>query len=137
MPDVEFNEFKVEHPGMTDECLNAVRYGRDWASAVDDADCFEMLPPQRWSGLWNTGWEWSIFCPKPATTCPVTSADRGISLRFAGSEPHREAATAGGTVFQVEFIGRRTKVAGYHGHLDQYAHLMMVDRLISIRQVPQ
>jgi hypothetical protein len=137
MSDADFEAFKASHPGMKETCLDAVRYGGDWGSAVDDPDCFENLPPQRWRGLWNSGWEWSIFCPEPAKACPASSADGGIALRFADSAPPPHVPISEGILFQVEFIGRRTKVPGSFSHLGQYKHMMVVDRLISMRQVPR
>ena len=39
-------------------------------------------------------------------------------------------------LYRIEFIGRRTKVPGYFGHLNTYEHMVIVDRLISIRTIP-
>jgi hypothetical protein len=137
MPDSEFEAFRQSHPGMKHACLDAVRYGKHWGDVVDDPDCFEMLPPQHWSGLWNSGWEWSIFCPESAEVCPVSGAYRGVALRFAKSAPPPDVPGSDGILFRMEFIGRRTKVPGFFSHMGQYKHLMVVDHLISMKQVPK
>ena len=132
MSDADFEAFKSSHPGMTGECLNAVRFGRDWASTVDDPNCFAMLPQQRWSGLWATNGEYSTFCPDPAKECGMPN--RGITLRFTERSYFKKPPPLG--LYHIEFVGRRTKVPGYHGQLDVYAHLLVVDRLISLQAIP-
>src|SRR6185503_5767125 len=70
--DEDVARFKASFPGITQRCLDDYRYGASWGDLIDKPECFEMLPPQRWSGLWNSGWEWSIFCPEPAQACPLS-----------------------------------------------------------------
>jgi hypothetical protein len=135
MSEADFQAFKESHPGMKHTCLDEVKFGREWATAVDDPDCFQMMPAQRWTGLWNSGWEWSMFCPDPATKCK--DSYRGIALKFADSAPPPDVPISNGILFHVEFIGRRTKVPGYFDHQGQYKHLMVVDRLLSMKQVPR
>lgn len=93
-----------------------------------------MLPDQRWSGLWNSGWEWTSFCPDPAKKCDATSDRGGIWLDFA-RDAYRGPELPDG-VYRIEFIGRRTKLPGYFGHLGQYDHLMAAGRVISIQKIP-
>ena len=116
---------------MTQRCLDDYRYGGfdAWAREPDEPACYEMLPDRRWTGLWETGWEWTNFCPDPAKDCDWMSK-RGIWLRFAKGAPKVPDG-----LYRIEFVGRRTKVAGYHGHLNHYEHLMVVDHLISLGKI--
>lgn len=133
MSDNEFAEFRGAWPGMTGKCLDEVRYGGIQAWRPDDPACFEMMPAQRWSGLWNRGWEWTNFCPAPAKECPI-EADRGdIWLTFA-KNAHRGPEVSDG-IYRIEFVGRRTRTPGPFGHLNQYDHLIVVDKMTSIRKV--
>lgn len=133
MPERDYDAFRQSHPGMTDECLTAVRYGKFRGDVVDDPNCFEMLPSQRWSGLWVRGFEWTNFCSDPAKACSIFGAPGESWLQFA-DQAHLIQRPPEGT-YHIEFIGRRTKVPGHFGHLDQYDHLMIVDKLVSIRRV--
>ena len=101
-----------------------------------NGDCFELTPAQRWTGLWNGGYEWSWFCPAPAGECPITS-DQGakIWLHFTEAAYPKPAPSDG--LYRIEFIGRRTAAPGSFGHLDQYDHLVFVERLISIRKIEE
>jgi len=132
MSDSDFEGFKASHPGMSERCLEDARYGGNWVAFVDDPKCFEVSPDQRWSGLWDTNGEYSTFCPDPAKECG--SPNRGITLRFADPSYLKPSFPLG--QYHVEFIGRRTRVPGYHGQQDLYAHLMVVDRLVSIQKIP-
>jgi hypothetical protein len=126
-------QFRAEHPGFTNACFKEALSGEGPAYPTPQDGCFEMQPAKRWRGLWNAGWEWSNFCPEPVRKCPIR-ADRGdIWLEFAN--PKAEPNHPDG-VFSVEFIGRRTAKAGGFGHLDQYDHEILIDRLISIRKIP-
>lgn len=123
-------QLQGSHPGMTDACVRRIRSGEIALTGwIDNPDCFDMLPDQRWSGKWDSGWEWSIFCPDGTTKC---EANRGIWLTSKVDFPKD---LAWGT-YHVQFIGRRTRVPGYFGHLDQYAHLMIVDKFYSIQKIP-
>jgi len=133
--DAEMQQVLEGNPGLKKECLEKERSGKlrfmGWA---DNPDCYDMLAPQRWSGLWNSGWEWTNFCPDPAKDCPNESDHDDVWLDFAEGA-YRGTELADG-VYRIDFIGRRTKVPGYFGHLGQYDHLMVVDRVISIKRIP-
>ena len=135
MSDADFEAFRASNPGMTKRCLDDYRYGGIVALPDRTSDCYEMLPDQRWSGLWDSGWEWSIFCPSPAKTCSTSESNGGIALEFAKNNPAPSAALSNGTLFRVEFIGRRTKMAGHYDHLGQYKHVVVVNRMISIKRI--
>lgn len=133
--DAEIDEIRAANPGVKEVCLKKMRTGEfgafEW---MDNPDCFDMLPRQRWSGLWNTGWEWTNFCPKPAKECGTASEHGDIWLELAGERSGARSPPPDG-LYQIEFVGRRTKAPGHFGHLDQYDHMMIVDRMISIRPV--
>ncbi|MGB3471558.1 MAG: hypothetical protein WBA51_12110 [Erythrobacter sp.] len=127
--DDQFLGLRESHPGMTQACLNEIRYGGVDQWRPDDPDCFEMLPAQRWIGLWEHGWEWTNFCPVPETTCEGISGD-GTWLTFS-SKASPDANIPDG-VHRITFIGRRTKIPGSFGHEGSYKHLMVVDQIIAI-----
>jgi hypothetical protein len=132
--DADYQAFKASYPGMTQQCLDAYRYGGADAWRPDDPDCFEMTRAQRWSGLWESGWEWSNFCPDPAKDCNWM-AKRGTWLIFAkGAQDGPKLLEHG--IYRIEFVGRRTKLAGNFGHQAAYNHLIVVDRLISVQKIP-
>jgi hypothetical protein len=129
LSDADYEAFKAANPSMKNQCLNAIRYEGLSAWRPDDTGCFEMTSVRRWTGLWQTGWEWSNFCPEPAKTCNWMES-RGTWLTFANDrEPkaHRDG------IYQIDFIGRRTVAPGNFGHLGSYDHLMIVDQIRSIK----
>ncbi|MCL6679919.1 hypothetical protein LZ519_11425 [Sphingomonas sp. RG327] len=138
--DAEMQKIRAANPGMKERCLNDLRFGGVAAWDPDDPNCFEMLPAQRWSGLWDHGWEWSNFCPMPTRQqChwnegSLQEAPRGTWLTFSANAHLLRDLPDG--VHRIEFIGRRTKVPGNFGHENDYEHLMVVDRIISIRAIP-
>jgi hypothetical protein len=133
--DADFKAFRASNPGLTQRCLHDYRY-RGVEVAMEEADdpaCYHMLLDQHWSGLWEIGWEWTNFCPDPAKQCDW-EANRGIWLTFAKGAYRGQRPPDG--VYRIDFIGRRTKAPGNFGHLGAYDHMMVVDRLISIRKIP-
>ena len=125
--------FIASHPGMTERCKDIARKDTMKAFTLPVPACFKMTTEQQFKGLLNIGWEWSNFCPAPATECPVASAKGGIWTVGSGTNGLPE--TDG--IYEVEFLGRRTLQASAFGHLDQYDHYMMVDRMISARKVAE
>jgi len=133
--EANYQAFKASNPGMTKQCLDAYRYGGSNAWRPDDPSCFEMTPSQPWSGLWQNGWEWTNFCPDPAKYCDWMSK-RGIWLTFAKAA-HRGPKPLDRGLYRIEFVGRRTKVAGNFGHLGSYNHLMVVERVLSLQKIAE
>src|SRR5207253_4306877 len=121
----DYQAFKAAYPGMTKQCLDAYRYGGARAWRPDDPDCFEMTPARHWSGLWETGSEWTNFCPEPAKQCDWM-AKRGTWLIFAKGAYHGPEALEDG-IYHIDFVGRRTRVGGNFGHQAQYDYLMVAD----------
>lgn len=130
--DAEFAPISASNPGMTQACLDKVRYGGIEAWEPDNPDCYQMLPAQRWAGLWEHGWEWTNFCPDPAKRCEWM-ARRGIWLVFSEKAGADRDLPDG--VHRIEFVGRRTKIAADYGHTGSYEHMMVVDRVISIKTI--
>ena len=129
----EIENIRKANPGLKEACLKKLGTGAIGASEwMNNPDCFDMMPPQRWRGLWNSGWEWSNFCPVPAASCSIAPDHGGIWLTFPAPPTGEE--TDG--VYQIEFVGRRTRVPGHFGHLGQYEHLIVVDRQISNTRMP-
>jgi hypothetical protein len=133
MSDADFEAYKASYPGMTGQCLNAARYSGDWARPLDDPDCFEMMPEQRWIGLWAHGWEWSNFCPDPAKDCPASSEH---DIELTGTKEIRSKLWVPWGPYRIEFIGRRTRIPGHFGNNGASEHMIVVDRVISINQIP-
>jgi hypothetical protein len=91
--------------------------------------CFKMTEPQRWVGLWRSAFEGSNFCAAPAATCTDAVTDENVWLDW------RSAPEPDGALYQVEFIGRRTKYGGEYGHLGMSQHEIIVDRMLSMKMI--
>lgn len=134
LPDRVIAEIRNGLPGITSDCLEKVRYGGIEAFPDRVDKCFAMLPSQRWRGLWRDNFEAQRFCPSPARLCSRRTGGDEIWLTFARTK----RATAGvpsGRLYKVNFIGRRTRVRGHHGHLGMFQHEVLVDKLLSISPV--
>ena len=129
----ELEKLAAANPGLTETCREDLQRDGIDAIALRDDECFEKLPAQRWRGLWDRGWEWTSFCPAPARECPIR-ADHGDIWLERAEDAYKGPELADG-LYQIEFVGRRTKFPGHFGHLNQYDHLMVVDRIVSIRLV--
>ena len=120
-------------PGMTKACLEKVRAGGINAFPRNTEDCFVMTAPQRWSGLWRAAFEGSQFCAdargKPATECSYELAPPRTWFEL------NERYEPDGSLYRVDFIGRRTTSPGQFGHMGAFEHHMVVDRMISIRRI--
>jgi hypothetical protein len=81
----EVQKLKAAMPGMTDECVDKMRWGGIEAMPSELDKCFKMEPPRRWSGLWENGFESSRFCPAPAADCTGRSAGEYIWLSASPS----------------------------------------------------
>lgn len=127
----ELEKLIAVNPGLIKECREDLqRYGSR-AILFGYDECFEKMPARRWSGLWERGWEWTSFCRETAKECPIR-ADHG-DIWLEGAEAAYKGPELVDGLYRIEFVGRRTKYPGYFGHLNQYDHLMVVDRMISVR----
>ena len=125
---------RTSDPGMTDKCLNTIRWGGVEALPKGIDKCFEMDKPRRWQGLWLNGFEVSRFCPAPARECADGAPRERIWLtggasvhlpQYEGQEP--------APLYEVEFIGRKTAYPGDYEGMSQQE--MIVDRMISMKPV--
>ena len=133
--DADFEAFRLGNPGMTQKCRDDYRYGGIAAANPDDPACFEMTAPQQWSGIWVHGFEWTNFCPDPAKACPIYGAPGVNWLTGVGRAPLKMQVPDGS--YHLQFIGRRTKSPGHFGHLSQYDNWIVVDKVISLRRLPE
>lgn len=118
-------------PGLTDACKARLR--ADGLSALEPVEnCFQMSPRQRWRGLWRNTFEGSRFCAEPATACIADTPGEKVWLSLGD---HANLGGRYGGLYAVEFAGRRTAVPGTFGHLGGSDHELIVDQLISIREV--
>ena len=69
-------------PGMTDKCLDTIRWRGFEALPKGIDQCFQMDKPRRWQGLWLNGFEVSRFCQAPAREC--AEADRRERIWLTG-----------------------------------------------------
>lgn len=123
-----------ELPGVTEECLSKMRFGGVEAIPKRVDQCFKMTPAQRWRGLWRDDFEGQQFCPAPARQCSFDSPDDRIWLTF-GTDVHHLHKTDEGSLYTIDFVGRRTLLRGLHGHMGVFQHEIVVDKLISIRSI--
>jgi hypothetical protein len=106
-------------------------YERDGGRVIESQPtsiCYKMLPEQRWRGLWMSGQESSIFCPEPAQTC--NSKTPGVA--YLEDEPGRPGY---GSVYRVDFIGRRTMYRGNYDGVGMIDQIIVFDRAISIELI--
>ena len=104
------------------------------------AACSQIKWPQtRMHGMWRNDFEGSQFCPAPARTCSyVWTGERTqpqIWLSFNGPMPPRFRDAKLGGLYEIEFLGRKTMFKGEYGHVGMSDHEIVVDRLISIREI--
>ena len=128
--DEGIRRLRAEFPGMIEKCIALLRYEGVEAVPRETDQCFQMMPPQRWKGLWRNDFEGQRFCPSPSTECSPNPSEDYIWLTFAGDRPPKEAEM--GRIYRVEFTGRRTLREGHYGHGGLAQHEIIVDHLISI-----
>jgi hypothetical protein len=124
-------------PGMSEKCLDKMRMG-DLDPFPERTDqCFEMMKPQLWRGLWRDEFEGQRFCPAPARKCSEDDEEKGrIWISFPN---HRSPNGRGPTekTYVIRFIGRRTLVPGMYGHMGMSEHEIIVDKLLMIAPMQQ
>lgn len=97
------------------------------------AQCVKMTRPQRWSGIWKNDLEGSRFCLSSDPCAEVRDREQ-TWLTFEGKLPPGIEPGRGGA-YQIEFFGKRTQYPGMYGHLGMSEHEIVVDRLITIREI--
>jgi hypothetical protein len=126
------SRIRAAAPGITDRCLDAIRYGGIEAMSNRVEKCFKMTPQRRWRGLWRDDFEGSTFCVEPAQDCPLADPDASTWLTLPDNLEIPSKVERGG-LYQVEFLGRRTQYPGHYGHMGVFGQEMVVDRIISIK----
>ncbi|WP_196871608.1 hypothetical protein [Sphingobium sp. JAI105] len=131
LSDNAIQEMRQGMPGVTERCLNKIKYGGIEAMPLGTDECFEMTPARHWKGLWRREFENSRFCPTPAVSCSYHTA--GDRIWLSG-----KALTSSGTnegLYEIEFVGRRTARKGSYGHLSAFDHEIIVDQVMDLRPV--
>jgi hypothetical protein len=119
-------------------CFRAIDDDKFGAGKSLTEICYKLTPQRRWHGLWRNDFEGSRFCAAPASSCSRdTPGDRTwlqYSFGLTDTKP-REWKVPPGGLYEVEFVGRRTAIKGRYGHMGGSDYAMIVDRLISIREI--
>ena len=129
----ELAEIKASNPGMTDSCLDKLRWAGFGAMPRTADQCYEMGPRQRYSGLWRREFENSRFCAAPASTCREDTSAASIWLEFSDGAG-RKAPDHSDGLYDIDFVGRQTAMKGRHGHLGMFDHEIVVERLTKIEK---
>lgn len=130
----ELQQIASTFPGMTDACLRKVQKKGINTFADRTEQCFHMTPRQRWRGVWRSNFEGQSFCPAPARDCIDDPPGGDIWLTFSEQLPHSKMQSIGG-LYEIEFIGRKTVHPGRFGHFGMFDHEMVVERVISLREL--
>lgn len=124
---------------LSDPCSVKVREARHTVmSSLPTDQCFRMSSPEQMRGVWIDEFEGSQFLPGASDTSP---AQVGLGGTWLDVETNRipglflTSSVDELRAFQIEFIGRRTLVAGKHGHMGSSDHEVVVDKLISARPI--
>ena len=116
-------------PGRPSPCAyEEVRNGVDVIEMQPTGVCYKMLPQQRWRGLWVSGHESSLFCPAPAPTCDMKTPGAARLENGPGRSGY-------GSVYRVDFVGRRTMYRGNYDGLGMIDQIILMDRAISIELI--
>lgn len=118
--------------------------GIDVMAPVPTDECYKMLPPHRYRGIWLYQFEGSRFFEGETNAAGVVAKlraehrdrkfgdgewlswrtkPRGIQLSHS-EQPH---------LMLLDFIGRRTAYRGKYGHMGASDSEMIVDRLITAK----
>jgi hypothetical protein len=98
---------------------------------LTDAECYNFTDPQRMRGVAVTGFETGSFYPGRATLPQNGEASDiwvEIDPRLLPADARNDCRK--GCVLYLDFVGRRTAVAGRYGHLGVSKHQIVVDRVL-------
>ncbi|MDE1467894.1 hypothetical protein [Aurantiacibacter sp. D1-12] len=145
MSDEDMALLRETLPGMTEECLNIVRYEGIEAYPNDTGRCFEMSEQRRWKGLWIAEFEYSVFCGPDGMACYPDEAEEAtdtVWLSFASGAEQDDIFPNGFAydsssdgIYEIEFLGRITSIRGSHGHMGMSQREIVVSEVISIELV--
>jgi hypothetical protein len=97
-------------------------------------DCYRFGPPRKMRGLWSTHFEESQFIDT-ADPVPKNSNEFTANKTWLEVISSRLPEQLNSGDYEIEFVGRKTTVPGRYGQMGESKHLVVVDRLISIRPV--
>lgn len=107
-------------------------------------DCVDLLPQERMRGVWYRGSEESNFIPNATAAAAVRTrgihwvnpefrtfleVDPALAAQVPPVPPHDGIETH---AWLIDFVGRRARSPGTY-YTDEADHLVVLDRLISIR----
>ncbi|HEY0115711.1 MAG TPA: hypothetical protein VGB54_08320 [Allosphingosinicella sp.] len=122
------------HPCLTRHDVN----GETYRGSLPTDQCFRMTEPQRMKGVWIDQFEGSRFLPGGTELTQARFDEPQIWLdpetkRVPGLfNPDPDAEIR---VLEVDFVGRKTLFPGQYGHMGVSQHEVIVDRLISAREL--
>jgi hypothetical protein len=138
LSDGQLQAIRTDAPGMSEDCLNKLKWGGIGALPNDVGQCFKFTPPKRMQGLWRNQFEGSDYCEDQARPCPdkKMNASHGFSTWLEMRAPLPGARdTPPGGLYAIDFVGRRSVGAGKFGHFGMWRNEVIVDRLLSIKEV--
>jgi len=136
LTDTQVRKLKAAMPGITDACLDKVRWGGIEAMPSEIDKCSKMEPQRRWSGLYVTGFEWSRFCPAPAHDCSDKSPGQYIALDHSSAvDLPAYAGEESPPLYTIEFVGRKTVFPIDAPNMPIYE--IVVDRMISMTKLKE
>jgi hypothetical protein len=131
LPEEGIQRIRAAMPGISEKCLNKLRMKGLDADLGHTDQCFEMMKPQLWRGLWVDAFEGQRFCPAPAQNCLDNDRKGRIWITFPNDTPPTGRNLTDKT-YVIQFIGRRTLVPGMYGHMGMSEHEIIVDKLLLI-----
>ena len=135
--EAEIRQLHADAPGMTDECLNKIRWG-GLEALTGVEECYKFDPPRRWRGIYFGAFEQSRFCPAPAIECSYDTPGETIWLKPGPSMTiPRYNGEATSVLFEIDFVGRKTSYRGNYGHLGGSDQEIIIDRLISMKRLEE
>jgi hypothetical protein len=117
-----------------------VHEGIEMLEFVGTDRCYRFDPPRRMRGVWLVEFEGSEFLPDADRAPDIWAfAEKRIWLEIEDEmlpPEHRAAFYKPAQAFAVEFVGRNASYSGAYGHMGAGTHLVLVDRLLSLRALP-
>ena len=125
---------------MDDDFYPCFRSEDDQPTRLSDDECYRFDAPERMRGVWANGFEEGTFYPGLTRPPGQTRSDHWLEVPRSSAVPKGDER-----VFEIEpgktnyilldFVGRRTSVAGRYGHLGLAKHLVIVDRVVSAKKL--
>ncbi|HET6941359.1 MAG TPA: hypothetical protein VFH89_04265 [Sphingomicrobium sp.] len=136
------DQFFAVIPGtiFDDDFYPCFRSANGQPTRLSDAECYRFNAPQRMRGVWANGFEEGRFYPDLTTRPGETASDLCLEVLRTTPVPKGQDRLfdiePGKTSYiLLDFVGRRTSVAGRYGHLGLAKHLIIVDRVVSAKEL--